>query len=455
MAVSCARAAQPASPTFPALRVGNVSDARLNWGVTASTAERPFVAAVDIAVAAPGTRETDLLRAGAARAGRSTRSCSRAGSVFGTWRRRRGSSTGCAGSAAASGRGPAPGLIVPIVPAAILFDLANGGDKAWEGAPLIRVSGPRRSRRRRRTSGSVSEGAGTGAMTATVMGGLGSASLVTENGTTVGALAAVNAFGGVCPPGSRRLLGGGLRDRRRVRRARAGRRRRRRPSPSRALKPGPAEPTAKHDDRHRRDRRRARQGGRPAARRGGAYGHGAGDRGRRTPPSTAISSSRWRRGSGRWAGAIEEAGLGNAAALCLARGDRPRCPCGAAHGGKSAAVLARPRRRDFRHFLKPRCARHCFSRCRGCAMVRAQRSSGRISGMAVEKVEALVIGAGQAGVAMSEHLSRAGGCRTSSSSATASPNAGGPGGGTLLVANGAGVARPLSRASPPFDGDPE
>ena len=44
-------------------------------------------------------------------------------------------------------------------------------------------------------------GAGTGAMTATLKGGLGSASLVTEDGATVGALAAVNAFGSVtsCP----------------------------------------------------------------------------------------------------------------------------------------------------------------------------------------------------------------------------------------------------------------
>ena len=45
-------------------------------------------------------------------------------------------------------------------------------------------------------------------MTATLMGGLGSASIVTESGATVGALAAVNAFGGVVVPGSRAFWAG-------------------------------------------------------------------------------------------------------------------------------------------------------------------------------------------------------------------------------------------------------
>ena len=45
-------------------------------------------------------------------------------------------------------------------------------------------------------------------MTATLMGGLGSASLVTEDGATVGALVAVNAFGSVCVPGSRAFWAG-------------------------------------------------------------------------------------------------------------------------------------------------------------------------------------------------------------------------------------------------------
>ena len=97
---------------------------------------------------------------------------------------------------------------MPLVPAAILFDLANGGDKGWDGEPLPRASAPRRWRPRGRTSRLGSEGAGTGAMTATLMGGLGSASFVTEAGTTVGALVAVNAFGSVIVPGTRAFWAG-------------------------------------------------------------------------------------------------------------------------------------------------------------------------------------------------------------------------------------------------------
>ena len=117
----------------PGVRVGNASDARLKSGVTVLTAERPFVAAVDIRGGAPGTRETDLLAPGRlvpevdaiVLAG---------GSVFGL-----AAASGVADRLRGLGRGfragPAPGLIVPIVPAAILFDLANGGDKAWEENP--------------------------------------------------------------------------------------------------------------------------------------------------------------------------------------------------------------------------------------------------------------------------------------------------------------------------------
>ena len=109
----------------------------------------------------------------------------------------------------ALGRGFRAGAaVVPIVPAAILFDLANGGEKEWAENPYPALGRRGASMRRRRTSRIGSVGAGTGAMTATLMGGLGSASIVTEDGVTVGALAAVNAFGGVCVPGSRAFWAG-------------------------------------------------------------------------------------------------------------------------------------------------------------------------------------------------------------------------------------------------------
>ena len=89
------------------------------------------------------------------------------------------------------------GALVPLASCAILFDLLNGGDKAWG-----RFSALPRPRLRGGASAAApgafalgTVGAGTGATTATVKGGLGSASCVTRAGHTVGAIVAVNAVG--------------------------------------------------------------------------------------------------------------------------------------------------------------------------------------------------------------------------------------------------------------------
>lgn len=186
----------------PGLLVGNASDARLKSGVTVLTADTAFVASVDIRGGAPGTRETDLLAPGRlvetvdaiVLAGGSAYGLDAAGGVMHRLR--------------ALGRGHGVGrLRVPIVPAAILFDLANGGDKDWTENPYPGLGAAAFDAAAAEVAlGSV--GAGTGAMTATLMGGLGSASLVLEDGTTVGALAAVNAMGRACPPGSRAFFAG-------------------------------------------------------------------------------------------------------------------------------------------------------------------------------------------------------------------------------------------------------
>ncbi len=84
---------------------------------------------------------------------------------------------------------------VPIVPAAILFDLANGGDKDWGRYAPYRDLGYEAAHAVSADFGTGSTGAGTGALTATFKGGLGSASTVLANGITVGALVAVNAVG--------------------------------------------------------------------------------------------------------------------------------------------------------------------------------------------------------------------------------------------------------------------
>lgn len=224
----------------PGLRVGNATDLRLKSGVTVLTAGRPFVAAVDIRGGAPGTRETDLLAPG--RLVSSVDAIVLAGgSAFGL-----SAACGVTDRLRVLGRGFRAGpALVPIVPAAILFDLANGGDKAWDENPYPALGAAALDTALDGDGGFAlgSVGAGSGAMTATLMGGLGSASLVTASGATVGALAAVNAFGGVCPPGSRHFWAGLFE----IGDEFGGLGPVREPAPAvtpRPLKPGPAEPLA-------------------------------------------------------------------------------------------------------------------------------------------------------------------------------------------------------------------
>jgi D-aminopeptidase len=84
---------------------------------------------------------------------------------------------------------------VPIVPQAALFDLLNGGDKAWGSTPPYFGLGHEAVRNAGMTFQLGTAGAGYGATTATLKGGLGSASAVTSEGITVGAIVAVNAVG--------------------------------------------------------------------------------------------------------------------------------------------------------------------------------------------------------------------------------------------------------------------
>jgi L-aminopeptidase/D-esterase-like protein len=186
----------------PGVLVGNASDPRLKSGVTVLTSDRPFVAGVDIRGGAPGTRETDLLAPGRLVPGVDALVLA-GGSAFGL-----DAASGVVEGLRALGRGFRAGpAVVPIVPAAILFDLANGGEKDWHANPYPAL-GAAAFDAAGEDFGIGSVGAGTGAMTATLMGGLGSASIVTEEGATVGALVAVNAFGSVCVPGGREFWAG-------------------------------------------------------------------------------------------------------------------------------------------------------------------------------------------------------------------------------------------------------
>lgn len=171
--------------------VGNAEDAGLASGTTAVVFETPAVAAVDVRGGAPGTRETDLL-ALERTVERVDAIALSGGSAFGLE-----AGAGIAALLAERGRGFAVGAVrVPIVPGAILFDLLNGGDKQWGRYPPYRELGFAAAEAAAETFALGSAGAGTGATTASLKGGLGSASA--QSGRhVVGALVAVNALGSV------------------------------------------------------------------------------------------------------------------------------------------------------------------------------------------------------------------------------------------------------------------
>ncbi len=89
------------------------------------------------------------------------------------------------------------------MPAAILYDLANGGGKGWGLQPPYRALGLEAVRSASLEVELGTAGAGAGAMAGGLKGGVGSASVVTADGYAVGALAAVNSFGSVVAPGGR------------------------------------------------------------------------------------------------------------------------------------------------------------------------------------------------------------------------------------------------------------
>ncbi|MEW2918997.1 P1 family peptidase [Ruegeria sp. ANG10] len=181
----------------PGLRVGNAQDAALKSGTTVLTADQAFTASVHVMGGAPGTRETDLLAPDKSVARVDAIALS-GGSAFGL-----DACSGVSDALRARGRGyPVGSTVVPIVPGAILFDLLNGGDKDWVGNPY-RALGQAAFDDADVDFALGTEGAGTGALAARHKGGLGSASLVLDNGVTVGALVAANPLGSVTTPGDR------------------------------------------------------------------------------------------------------------------------------------------------------------------------------------------------------------------------------------------------------------
>ncbi len=172
------------------IRVGNAQDQRLRSGVSVVLCETPSMASGDVRGGAPGTRDTDLLDP-SCRVDRIDAICLSGGSAFGLsaadgvmrWLKERGRGVAIADA------------IVPIVPSAILFDLLNGGDKAWDWPPYRELAYDAAGRAGQDFALGNS-GAGMGAKAGNLKGGLGSASAVDPTtGLQVGALVAVNARG--------------------------------------------------------------------------------------------------------------------------------------------------------------------------------------------------------------------------------------------------------------------
>ena len=172
--------------------VGNAEDHEACTGTTVILFEEPAAASVDVRGGAPGTRDTELLSP--------ERTVEKidaivlsGGSAFGL-----DAASGVVSGLSRRGRGFAVRtMTVPIVPSAILFDLLNGGDKGWGETPPYRALGLAALDAAGPDFALGTAGAGAGATTADLKGGLGSASAVTASGATVGAIVAVNAVGTV------------------------------------------------------------------------------------------------------------------------------------------------------------------------------------------------------------------------------------------------------------------
>jgi D-aminopeptidase len=174
----------------PGLKVGNAEDARAASGTTAVVFDAPAAAGLATPGGAPALRDTGLL-APEMTVARVDAFVLSGGSVFGL-----DAPGGAIAWLHARGRGFAVGAArAPIIPGAALFDLDNGGDKDWGRRPPYFDLGWAAAENAGLDFKLGSVGAGCGATTCDLKGGLGSASAVSSNGFVVGALVAVNAAG--------------------------------------------------------------------------------------------------------------------------------------------------------------------------------------------------------------------------------------------------------------------
>jgi L-aminopeptidase/D-esterase-like protein len=179
----------------PGLMVGQARDEAVRTGVTVILPDDRAVCACDVRGGGPGTRETDALAPDTLVDAVDAVVLS-GGSSYGL-----GAADGVAAWLGANGRGfgliDLPGVPrSPVVPAAILYDLANGGEKAWGLEPPYRRLGIAAAEAAAADFELGTAGAGYGAAAGQLKGGIGSASIVVD-GVTIGAIVAVNSFGSV------------------------------------------------------------------------------------------------------------------------------------------------------------------------------------------------------------------------------------------------------------------
>ncbi|ANY07208.1 P1 family peptidase [Pseudonocardia sp. HH130630-07] len=151
------------------------------------------VAGADVRGAAPGTRETDLL-APTATVQRVHAITLSGGSAYGL-----DAASGVMARLERDGEGFAvPGAVVPIVPAAVVFDIGRGGDPSVRPTAETEAAAYDAAHGGPVEQGSV--GAGTGAVSGGLRGGIGTASAVLADGTTVAALVVLNSAGTAVDP---------------------------------------------------------------------------------------------------------------------------------------------------------------------------------------------------------------------------------------------------------------
>lgn len=185
----------------PGLLIGNAHDADTLTGTTVILPDVAAVCGVDVRGGGPGTRETDALAPENLVEAVDAIVLS-GGSVYGL-----AAADGVAAMLGSQGKGfglmDVPGVPrSPVIPAAILYDLANGGNKQWGALPPYRALGIEALENASMDFDLGAVGAGFGARAGALRGGLGSASQRSGDGITVGAIVAVNCFGSVFMPGS-------------------------------------------------------------------------------------------------------------------------------------------------------------------------------------------------------------------------------------------------------------